>query len=124
MQLLQYFLFFVGCFRLFCSFKILTNPVSIFGYAYPNVKKEVFLGLFSRIAFLWFFTTGSMTIACSQDIENKSLFFLTWMTFVYGLGHHIVEYLYFRTTEIKNNLVQFSLASPLIIIMGSIMISW
>ncbi|KAN0028656.1 hypothetical protein ACTFIV_010503 [Dictyostelium citrinum] len=121
MQLLQYWLFLIGCFRLICSFKFLINPVSIFSYTYPNVKKE---GLFSRIAFLWFFTTGSMTVACSLDIENKTLFFLTWMTFVYGLGHHVVEYLFFRTTEIKNNVIQFSLAFPSIVIMGSMMIFW
>ncbi|KAM9966363.1 hypothetical protein ACTFIR_006574 [Dictyostelium discoideum] len=123
MEYLQAWLLFIGIFRILCSFVGLIFPESM-SVGYSRKNKQNFSGLISRIFFLWIFTTGSITIACSIDITNKSVYFLTWLTFVTGLGHFLTEYFYFKSNQIKNNLIQLFLALPSIFIMGSTILSW
>ncbi|KAN0003800.1 hypothetical protein ACTFIZ_009959 [Dictyostelium cf. discoideum] len=123
MDYFQAWLLFIGIFRVLSSFTALLYP-GYMSIGYSGKNKQNFSGLISRIIFLWLFTTGSITIACSMDLSNRTVYFLCWLTFITGLGHFLTEYFYFKSNQLKNILIQLFLAVPSILIMSSTILSW
>ncbi|KAM9995684.1 hypothetical protein ACTFIY_001860 [Dictyostelium cf. discoideum] len=116
-------LFIVGLYRFFMSFLIFTHTEVLKKAIYPLKTNEV-TPLFSRMTFMWVISNAILTITTSLNMDNKPLYFITWLTFVIGLSHFLSEQFYFKTNTLKSNLSQLILATPCLVIMGMKLLNW
>ncbi|KAM9987997.1 hypothetical protein ACTFIZ_003342 [Dictyostelium cf. discoideum] len=123
MESFAIWLFIVGLYRVFMSIMILTHIEILKKIIYPLKINEV-SPLFCRMAFLWVFSNSILTIITALNIDNKPLYFVTWLSFVFGLSHYMLEQFYFKTNSFKNNLSQLFFATPCLVIMGMNILSW
>ncbi|EPS64754.1 hypothetical protein M569_10028, partial [Genlisea aurea] len=51
---------------------------------------------------VWTLLTCTLCCLCAFDLNNKPLYFATFLSFVYALGHFLTEFLIYRTMAIGN----------------------
>ncbi|KAN0038947.1 hypothetical protein ACTA71_001140 [Dictyostelium dimigraforme] len=123
MESFAIWLFIVGIYRFFMSFLILAHSNAIKKIIYPLKPNET-TPLFFRVLFMWVLSNSLLTVITALNIDNKPLFVLTWISFVIGLLHYMLEQFYFKTNTLKNNLSQLIFATPCLVIMGIKIINW
>ncbi|EAL62911.1 hypothetical protein DDB_G0289065 [Dictyostelium discoideum AX4] len=123
METFAIWLLMVGLYRVFMSFLILIQTDVLKKVIYPLKPIEV-SPLFCRMAFMWVISNAILTITTSLNMDNKPLYFITWLTFVIGLSHFMLEQFYFKTNTLKSNLSQLFFATPCLVIMGIKLLNW
>lgn len=51
---------------------------------------------------VWTLLTCTLCFLCAFNLENKPLYFATFLSFVYAFGHFLTEYLFYNTMAIAN----------------------
>ncbi|KAM9974487.1 hypothetical protein ACTFIW_007941 [Dictyostelium discoideum] len=123
METFAIWLLIVGLYRVFMSILIFTHTGVLKKVIYPLKTNEV-SPLFHRMAFMWIISNAILTITTSLNMDNKPLYFITWLTFVIGLSHFMLEQFYFKTNTLKSNLSQLFFATPCLVIMGIKLLNW
>ncbi|KAI5070520.1 hypothetical protein GOP47_0014863 [Adiantum capillus-veneris] len=63
----------------------------------------------------WTLLTCTLCVLCARDLQNRSLYLATLLSFVYALGHFVSEFFIFGTMAPKNLLtVGFFAATSII----------
>ncbi|XWS67528.1 hypothetical protein CRYUN_Cryun04dG0014200 [Craigia yunnanensis] len=68
-------------------------------------KKIVFLTVtevHGRTFGIWTLPTCTLCYLCAFNLENKAVYLVTFLSFIYAFGHFLTEYLIYGTMTIRN----------------------
>ncbi|XP_002971261.2 ergosterol biosynthetic protein 28 [Selaginella moellendorffii] len=51
---------------------------------------------------VWTLLTCTLCFACAFNLENRELYWVTFASFVYALGHFVTEFLIYKTMALSN----------------------
>ena len=51
---------------------------------------------------VWTLLSSTLTFLCALNLDNRPLYAATFMSFVYGYGHFIIENLVYQTSTAAN----------------------
>ena len=51
---------------------------------------------------VWTLLTCTLCFLCAFNLENKPLYLVTFLSFIYALGHFLTEYLFYHTMALSN----------------------
>eukprot|EP00262_Sarcandra_glabra_P007232 TRINITY_DN19909_c0_g1_i2.p1 TRINITY_DN19909_c0_g1~~TRINITY_DN19909_c0_g1_i2.p1 ORF type:complete len:133 (+),score=13.19 TRINITY_DN19909_c0_g1_i2:123-521(+) len=101
MRALGWWLIFVGSLRLasvwFGFFDIWALRLAVFSNT-PTPMTEVH----GRTFGVWTLLTCTLCFLCAFNLENRQLYFATFLSFIYALGHFLTEYFIYHTMVIAN----------------------
>ncbi|KAK5579046.1 hypothetical protein RB653_008724 [Dictyostelium firmibasis] len=123
MESLAIWLILVASYRFFMSTLVLFNYKLVMRLIYPLKPNEV-TPLTSRIAYMWVLTNSILTFTTAFNMDNKPLYVITWLSFVIGLSHYVLEQIHFKTNSYANNASQLFFAGPCLILMAIRIYNW
>ncbi|XP_022772258.1 ergosterol biosynthetic protein 28 isoform X1 [Durio zibethinus] len=51
---------------------------------------------------VWTLLTCTLCFLCALNLENKPLYLVTFLSFIYAFGHFLTEYLFYHTMALSN----------------------
>ncbi|KAK9047574.1 hypothetical protein V6N11_053413 [Hibiscus sabdariffa] len=51
---------------------------------------------------VWTLLTCTLCFLCAFNLENKPLYLVTFLSFIYAFGHFLTEYLFYHTMALSN----------------------
>ncbi|MFQ6642203.1 hypothetical protein Gotur_018128 [Gossypium turneri] len=51
---------------------------------------------------VWTLLTCTLCFVCAFNLENKPLYLVTFLSFIYAFGHFLTEYLFYQTMALSN----------------------
>ncbi|KHG09873.1 hypothetical protein F383_12261 [Gossypium arboreum] len=51
---------------------------------------------------VWTLLTCTLCFLCAFNLENKPLYLVTFLSFIYAFGHFLTEYLFYQTMALSN----------------------
>ncbi|PPD86623.1 hypothetical protein GOBAR_DD16440 [Gossypium barbadense] len=51
---------------------------------------------------VWTLLTCTVCFLCAFNLENKPLYLVTFLSFIYAFGHFLTEYLFYQTMALSN----------------------
>ncbi|MBA0693513.1 hypothetical protein Goari_003884 [Gossypium aridum] len=51
---------------------------------------------------VWTLLTCTLCFVCAFNLENKPLYLVTFLSFIYAFGHFLTEYLFYHTMALSN----------------------
>ncbi|WRX30265.1 Erg28 - like 2 [Theobroma cacao] len=99
MKALGWWLMLVGSLRLvsvwFGFFDIWALRLAVFS---NTIMTEVH----GRTFGVWTLLTCTLCFLCAFNLENKPLYLVTFLSFIYAFGHFLTEYLFYHTMALSN----------------------
>ncbi|CAN6281936.1 unnamed protein product [Urochloa humidicola] len=96
---LGWWLMVVGAVRLVFTWSSFFNTAALGSATYAQAQMTAVHG---RTFGVWTLLSCTLCFLCAFNLGNKPLYAATFMSFVYGYGHFIVEYLVYNTFPAAN----------------------
>ncbi|GAM18811.1 hypothetical protein SAMD00019534_019860 [Acytostelium subglobosum LB1] len=123
MESIQIWLLIVAFLRLLGASQAFFNVGRLRTNVYSSDPKQI-TGLTARLFGIWTLMSFTLCVATAYSPYNKTLFFVTWVSFVWAFLHFFTETLIFRTSSVKDAIPPFIVASTSIIWMGFSLLNW
>jgi FtsH-binding integral membrane protein len=74
-------------------------------------------GVAARLFSVWCLITGLLCLFLSQNLDNRALFLITFLSFAAALGFFLMEFLVYRTVDVRGVWMQAFIATTSLILM-------
>ncbi|KAH7281482.1 hypothetical protein KP509_36G050200 [Ceratopteris richardii] len=99
MRPLGWWLLFVGFLRLS---SVWFGFVDIWALRTNVFSKTSMTEIHGRTFGTWTLLTCTLCVLCARDLQNRSLYLATLLSFIYALGHFVTEFFIFGSMSSKN----------------------